>query len=137
MDYAMESVEQLKKMGHKLYIISFCGRSRAIQTKNGLDFAGLSDFFNDQFYVKNREDKKYVCKYLGCDIMIDDREGILNDIMQANPKITTILFGSKPSNKSHKFAQNWHEVLNIINYHSRTEVIKDPTINLTMCRHIV
>ena len=34
-----------------------------------------------------------ICDYLGCNVMIDDRIDILDDIKQNNPNITTILFG--------------------------------------------
>jgi hypothetical protein len=107
---AKESLELLSKT-HKLYIISFCGRQRAFETFNSIK---NEDSISGQFYVKDKKYKKYICDYLGCDIMIDDREEILDDVKLNNPKIITILFGNEATN-DHYSAKDWVNVINIIN----------------------
>jgi hypothetical protein len=49
---AMQALEQLRLNGHKLYLISFCGRKRAEQTKIAIE--GLFDGF---FFYKNSKCK--------------------------------------------------------------------------------
>lgn len=121
MEGAIDGVANLKKAGHHLNIISFCGMRRAVATKHSVDSSGLSEFFDNQYYVGNRDHKKYICKYLGCDFMIDDREAILNDVLKYNPGIVTILFQTKPATKClrktypHILASNWENVVEIIN----------------------
>lgn len=78
----LPTLQRLKNDGHILYLISFCGNNRAVQTKRYFDslpnnpFAGL-------FFVKNRDYKNYICRHLGLDVMIDDRNDVLCTITDA------------------------------------------------------
>jgi hypothetical protein len=120
MDYAVEELTRLKELGHTLYIISFCGKTRAKETSMGLKENNMTKLFDGEFYVSKREYKKYVCKYLGCDFMIDDREFILEDVKTENPNLTTVLFGS--SSVSHKSAKDWKEVTDIVLTHEKSKM---------------
>ena len=130
MEYAIVELTRLKELGYILYIISFCGSSRAKETSKGLKENDLTKLFDGEFYVSKREYKKYICKYLGCDFMIDDREFILEDVKTENPNLTTILFGS--SSSSHKSAKDWKEVSDIVTKHEKSKMaIADSTINIS------
>jgi hypothetical protein len=137
-----DAKECIEDFNCDLYIISYCGASRAKQTRDSLDSSGLSSFFRYQYYVKEREYKKHICNYLGADFMIDDREEILNDVNEANPKITTILFGKKkPQKKVHKWAENWVQVVEIIDEiideNKKTKVVDDPSLDISSFCHDV
>jgi len=140
MDGAIEAVTKLKnEIKHALAIISFCGFSRARDTKKSMDESGLSKLFDAQFYVKKREDKKYICNYLGCDFMIDDREFILDDVKTLNPGAVTILFGGDkgPNQKHHLWAPNWEEVLRLVSEHSGPKVVANPLQPISVYCHSV
>lgn len=138
---AIESVSKLKsEMGHKLLIVSFCGAPRARETKASMDASGLSALFDDQFYVSKREHKKYICKHFGCDVMIDDRAGILDDVKAMNPTIVTILFGEDPGSqnkKRHLWAKDWDKVVEIISELAGPKCEPDLSIDIAPYCHRV
>lgn len=105
MPNAMEVLTKLKEAGHTLYLISFCGKNRAIETKESLK--EFSDIFEDQFYTKNREYKGFICNYLECDVMIDDRQDVLDSVNKDSFSTKTILF-----------KDNWLEILDILTNYS-------------------
>ncbi len=88
---AIESLKFLKSLGHKLYIVSFCGKARAVGTKKSIEET-LPNLFEGVYFVKDREYKKYICDYLDIDVMIDDTLTILEDIKQYILNISIILF---------------------------------------------
>jgi len=117
----MKSLAQLKKDGHQLHLISFCGKKRAQETRQSLS---VVEELCSQYYVKDKTFKKSVCKFLGCDIMIDDNLDILIGIVKMLPNIVCIFFQGDPgweeSNqktyvKNIIKASSWLEVLTIIN----------------------
>lgn len=137
---AVKRIQKLKEdFNCELFIISYCGFSRAEKTKESLETSGLSSLFNQQYYVKDRKYKKYICKYLGTDFMIDDKEEILNDVKTENTATTTILFGKKPNNKKHIYAKDWNEVVNIIDTYTDTvkKVVDDPSLDISSYCHDV
>lgn len=105
MPNAIEVLTKLKDDGHSLYLISFCGRNRAIETNESLK--EYSHLFEGQFYTKNREYKGFVCNYLECDVMIDDRQDVLDSVNKDSNSTKTILFEN-----------NWLEILEILRNYS-------------------
>ena len=75
----LDILHQLKKDGHDLYLISFCGKSRAEETKKAID-AIIPSIFTKLFFVKDKKYKKFICEFINCDVMIDDNLNILVDI---------------------------------------------------------
>jgi len=78
-DGAIESLKKLKENGHKLYLNSFCGKSRAIETKQAIQ-EQIPEVFEELFFVKNKDCKRYVTDMLGADVMIDDTLDVLQTI---------------------------------------------------------
>lgn len=96
MPNAIESLHLLKKLGHKLYLISFCGKTRAVQTKKSID-DNIPDLFEETYFVKSKKYKKDITKYVGCDIMIDDTLDILVDIEKTRSCPNNIWFKGDPT----------------------------------------
>lgn len=113
MPFAIDNLKKLKEQGHELYIISFCGKSRANETRTSIEKSGLSDLFTAQYYVKDRSYKNELCQYIGCHFMIDDNAGILDNIKTYNKSITTILFDTT-FHSSHKCVKDWNILSNLI-----------------------
>jgi hypothetical protein len=131
---ALENLQKLKNDGHKLHLISFCGKSRAIETLQSLknskinDKMSCADLFDTIYFVKDRSKKREMCEHLNCHFMIDDRTDILENIIGCQSKTKPILFGSKSS--QYVSANNWEEVINIINstkYFDATCTVDLPT----------
>jgi hypothetical protein len=124
---AVETLKKLKKKGHYLYIVSFCGKKRAIEGVTEIEKAGLSDVFTEQVYIRNPWEKVRVLDKYGCNFMVDDRIDLLDRIKYINPHIVTILFGQKDDvckNTQHICAENWDEVYNIISKHKQFQMPK-------------
>jgi hypothetical protein len=134
MPNAINSLKKLKKLGNDLYLISYCGKNRAIETFNAIEKKNVSNLFNEQFYVKSTKYKGSICKYIGCHFMIDDRKIILDNIKRYNNNIVTILFGNNSINDenilSHKFAKDWNDVIKIISETAYFEVIPNEDIDI-------
>lgn len=113
MPNAIETLQKLKELGHKLVLISFCGKSRAKETSEQLARDGYDKLFEKQYYVKNKEYKSDVCLTIGCHFMIDDNIEVLNNIKRNNKYIKTILFDSI-NNYKHISALNWNQTFKII-----------------------
>ena len=115
---AIDNLLKLKSLGHKLYLISYCGRARALETKQSLDKTIISenmkcsDIFEGIYFVKEKAFKKDLCEFLNCQFMIDDRIGIQLNILTTSNKTIPILFGCH--NDEVKSALNWNEVAEII-----------------------
>jgi hypothetical protein len=96
---AIDSLIKLKEAGHELYLISYCGARRAIATKRSLLRAlPRKDLFNGLYFVKRTSDKADVCRLLGCDVMIDDKLQILNNIHRLIPTMKFLWFVSPEMN---------------------------------------
>lgn len=120
-----EALEKLKQDGHNLYLISFCGKQRAIETRQSIKDNNVDHYFNEQYYVKSKIFKNDLCQYLGCHFMIDDNCDILDNVKKNNPDIVTIWFdGNKQDVTDHKVASNWDEVLTIIYSTDHFEAMK-------------
>ena len=123
---AIETLLKLKQNGHKLYLISFCGKKRAIETKESL--SKYQDLFENQFYTKDRTYKGFLCNYLKCDIMIDDRQDVLEKVSENSPFTKNILF-------NHPLL-GWKEVFDIINDHQRIEINQSVTNVSKYCYNV-
>jgi hypothetical protein len=119
MPFALENLIRLKQMGHKLYLISFCGKARAIQTKESLMTSmigpGMScaDLFEKMYFVKDRSKKREMCEYLKCHFMVDDRTDIQEEVAKSLCHTIPILFGES-SHSTFIAAPDWNVVSNII-----------------------
>ena len=84
----LETLRLMKQNGHYLVLISFCGAKRAKATREYLEPLNV---FDKMYFVKNKLFKNQICQYEGIDVMIDDRQDVLNTITPAD----TILFGMR------------------------------------------
>ena len=112
---SLQSLQLLSKK-NLLYIISYSKENMA-----QYNYTRLADYdlFWTQYYVSDKSYKSSVVNYLGCDVMIDDNENILNIVKQNKPGVITILFQrynkqKKQSHRHHYIAEDWLEVMNII-----------------------
>lgn len=135
MPKAIENLLALKEAGHLLFLISFCGKSRAIETKASLERESLPDgqplasLFQQIVFVKDRQYKKQMCEYLNCHFMIDDRTDILHNVATAVTRTIPILFGQRHSSQF-RAAHDWDTVTHIIQhtpYFSINHVAQKPT----------
>ena len=92
---ALEALVALKKAGHKLHLVSFCGRRRAIETAESITKCAPG-IFDGLYFVKDKVFKKHICAYLGADVMIDDTLPILVDIAKHTEARQLILFAGDP-----------------------------------------
>lgn len=126
---AHEAITQLAK-DHKLYLISFCGKRRAMETKASIQSSGLAKHFAGLYFVKHPDYKSQLTRYLGCDAMIDDRVDVLNNIRTYDDKIHTLLFNNlAPS--AHTAAPTWPDVLSLIPNLPDASIMRDETIDIT------
>uniref|UniRef100_A0A6C0JT83 FCP1 homology domain-containing protein n=1 Tax=viral metagenome TaxID=1070528 RepID=A0A6C0JT83_9ZZZZ len=86
---ALESLQKLKDQGHKLYLISFAGKSRSQETQDSIKQT-CPNLFDGLYFVKDKGFKKDVCDFLGCDLLIDDRQDVLDTLKQG--KTVPVLF---------------------------------------------
>ena len=129
---AIENLHRLKNKGHELFIVSFCGKKRALEGIQQIKDSGLESVFTEQIYIKNPWEKGTVLNKFGCNFMIDDRLDILNTIKRKAPLIKTIWFGQKQFNcadNSHICAETWDDVYNIISNTKHFNVPKQPDID--------
>lgn len=119
MPLAVENLLKLKALGHKLFLISFCGQNRAMETKQSLETTMISgnvscaSLFDGIYFVKEKKFKRPMCEYLNCHFMIDDRAGILADVQNSACKTIPILFGHS-EHGSLTSASDWNIVTSII-----------------------
>jgi hypothetical protein len=96
---AIESLIKLKEASHQLYLISYCGKRRAIEIKRSLlRILPRNDLFNGLYFVQKKSHKADVCRALGCDIMIDDTLKILNNIHHLIPTMKLLWFALPNTN---------------------------------------
>lgn len=124
---AIESLIKLKILGNHLFLISYCGEQRAIETKQSIIDNNLENIFDGIYFVKKRKYKKYLCNNLNCHFMIDDNKDILKDVKKLNSKIITILFGKE---------NDWIKTINIINSITYFELSNNKIDILDYCHNI-
>lgn len=115
---AVETLHKLKDKGHTLYIVSFCGKKRALEAIEEIKNKNLDTVFTEQIYIGNPYEKSTVLAKFGCNFMIDDRLDLLNFIQKRNPAVKTIWFGhteDECKNTNHICAETWDDVYKIIN----------------------
>jgi hypothetical protein len=115
--HTAENDGENKKRKFKLYIISYSSEKRSTTRYNKIVSNELAHLFVEQYFVSDRNYKKYVLQYLGCHIMIDDKESILDDIQKFDSSIVTILFQQynkqkKTAHRRHLIADSWSDVMN-------------------------
>ena len=93
---AIEALHQLKAQGHNLILISFCGKKRALETKQSLEDSGLAALFSALVFVKKPHLKKDICEQYQCRYMIDDRADILAHVATAVTADKTVLQPVQP-----------------------------------------
>ena len=138
-DSALDSIIELKQtMGHDLFLISFCGRHRAEETRH-LISSIVPDVFNEMYFVKKKTNKAAVVNYIGCDVMIDDTLDVLEHISK-NTKCTNLLWFTgdpnfdddrvkrPPSNVT--VVNSWTEIIERCKKIVPIELYADPTIDL-------
>lgn len=103
MPLAVDSLRRLVTAGHTLYLISFCGRTRATETRDSIASHSLSHLFTKQFYVKKKEFKGNICLAYGIDYMIDDCVDVLESVGAKSPETQRLLFGGS--------AGGWTEIM--------------------------
>ena len=122
---AKEAIVELSKTC-RLYLVSHCGKQRAIETKQSLVESGLDKYFTELYFVKKPEYKSEISRYLCCDAMIDDTKYILDNICLHDDKITPILFSN-----------NWNEIMKIIDTISKKEKEKFELIDINIYCYLV
>ena len=80
-----------------------------------------SGLFDAQYYVDTMSYKSSVVKHLECNVMIDDKENILNEVKFNNPDVLTILFQrynkqKKRRHRKHLLVESWSEVIDLLNH---------------------
>jgi hypothetical protein len=127
---AKEALARLAK-DHKLFLISFCGKRRAMETKASIIAAGLDKYFAGLYFVKHPDYKSQLTRYLGCHVMIDDTIEVLDNIIANNYRINTILFRPQVLTIEHSSADDWEFTLEIIEDLEDNDIEPDETIDIT------
>jgi hypothetical protein len=139
MEDALDALKLLKSKGHLLYLNSFCGKSRAIETQKSIELQCTDKIFEDLYFVKSKQFKGIVTDALEADIMIDDTLDILLTIRNKHKCPILIWFVGDPSfDDTHNAPKgilkvsSWHEILQIVSEigKSKTEIEKNiPNLN--------
>ena len=79
-----------EKDNYKLIIISKAYPNNAFKSKEILKMYGLDDMFNSIIFCENKNDKVKIAQAMNVNIMIDDRQEILDTFKKTG--IKTILF---------------------------------------------
>jgi len=82
-----------EKDNYKLIIISKAYPNNAFKSKEILKMYGLDDRFNSIIFCENKNDKVKIAQAMNVNIMIDDRQEILDTFKKTG--IKTILFTKK------------------------------------------
>ena len=117
---SIEILRKLKNEGHKLFLISFCGKSRAVETSQSIKNSEISDIFEKEFYVKKPEYKSIICNLIGCDIMIDDTLEVIDNI-KLNCKNTKCIHFNNDN--------NWKRIYELI---SHIKTANNPITNINI-----
>lgn len=134
---ALEVLEKMKKRGIKLYLISFCGATRAKETYEALVKEKYDKLFEMIFFVKSKDHKKIVCDAIGCHYMIDDTVSILESFYKEvymKNKTIPILFDSTDTTalqtkRKYNYFTNWNDIYEFLKSSKPFDVVKTGTIN--------
>lgn len=130
------SYKMLKELSktHELYLVSFAGAKRASETRKEIEdkYPGL---FTKLFFVKDRKYKDEICRYIGADVLVDDRIDILEGITFDIHKIhftgdPAYKHGQTPSNSALFAGTNWKTTFNILNTLTPKSHVPDETVQL-------
>lgn len=121
MPLAIENLLKLKHQGHHLFLISFCGKNRAIETKQSLIDTPImpgsdmkcASLFEKMYFTPDRKYKKEICEFLNCHFMVDDRSDIQEVVITSECHTIPILFGEE-HHPTFIAAKNWDVVTGII-----------------------
>lgn len=81
---AVNALAHLSTQGQQLVLLSFCGKTRAQETKKAiLDHAQVRHCFRDLFFVKDTLHKKLIVAAAKCNVMVDDTLDILLDMAKS------------------------------------------------------
>jgi hypothetical protein len=129
---ALDALKLLKSKGHLLYLNSFCGKSRAIETQKSIEMQCDQKIFEDLYFVKSKQFKGIVTDALEADIMIDDTLDILLTIRNKHKCPILIWFVGDPSfDDTHNAPKgilkvsSWQEILQIIFTVSQSKTKKE------------
>ena len=144
MPHCIEAMKQLKAAGHKLYLNSFCGRNRAIETKAAID-KEIPGIFDEVYFVKSKKFKGALCKHLGCDVMIDDRLDILTNIHDAKHCPNLMWFKGDPTFEDKQKIPPTKNILEIYSWENAVKMIAemkptataDPKIDISPFIHSI
>jgi hypothetical protein len=122
------ALETLVKMGHELFIMSFCGKNREVESRQALDAIKHLIPESNWVFVRDRKLKSVRCSELGLDVMIDDRLDILQHFVRAQvPRVTKqlIWFDCPVNNRPPAgiaVAHNWAEVITLFSADSTPSI---------------
>lgn len=127
----VEALQEMKKQGHKLYLLSFCGAKRAKSTRDYLN-EKHKDLFDVLIFVKNRKFKANLCAKHGIDVLIDDRQDILSNIKPTQSILFTYedtLAGKAiQAPKNMAVASSWEEVLKVLPSIKKLDLPEQPDV---------
>lgn len=87
-------------LNYECYIISYRGKNidKEQQRRIHLRKLGVDRFIPEMnwIFTKSREEKGIVCREMGIDIMIDDKEEVMDSIKKYSPVTMCIHFGHSP-----------------------------------------
>lgn len=126
-EYCSEILKELKNINCELFLISACGKKKAVFRNQLLIENNVGHLLTNQYFLGTKKFKSFVCNDIGCHFMIDDKVEVLNQIKKYNKKIITILFLSTNCDEQyaendennfeayeHKIVKNWIEIYDII-----------------------
>ena len=141
---AVDSLKLLKEAGHKLYLNSFCGRRRAVETKAAIE-KEIPNIFDGIYFVKSKKYKDDITKFIGCDVMIDDTLDILVNIHHSKTCSNLFWFQGDPTFSDKRkipkgtniiAVDSWKKIVDICS-HMKPSAIADPSIDIEPKRHVV
>lgn len=121
---AVETLKKLKSKGHELFLISFCGRSRAVETANAIE-KQIPGLFSHLFFVKDKKFKKDLVRALGCDIMIDDTVDIISDVDDQKLNCQLIWFTGDPNLERPESIPKWNKGVELSSWKSVADFIEN------------
>lgn len=112
----LQALEVLHVHNFKFVLNSFCGRSRAEETRDSLRACGQAKIFSDIVFVKDKLEKGLVTKKYGASVMIDDTLSVLTKIQTADPDCKTLIWFKAPDDHGHPPAgiitvTNWQDIV--------------------------
>ena len=106
---ALDAIRTLATSGHILYILSFCGKRREMETRIALKTSGVDTWINESnwFFVRNRRLKAPCMKEHNLELLIDDTHEVVKHCRSND--IQVLHFRSDTN------AIDWPSVINTIN----------------------